>query len=355
MKRSAPRATKGLETSGAIAYGTIVPRCIVNCAAPVNWRSVLTGRAPGRALTPRTQRQEASFRPRHGIGPSGWSCLDSERDWALRSTGIAPYTRGRSTGTVPAYTRGQTAKSILRAWAGVINSHMSMPALRRLWEDAGESPPECGQKIILFSKGLTRRNLYIESGTVFLKGEGSPPKGDSDGPIEDKFEREPDLAPGEAERPKSDEGLGDHRRNCLWDYSPKTHRELRRAGELEERLDRKGAERLRRGPNGKRRVSAPGTALGHQCGAAGLGTGLGMDCAAQERSPRTRGDRPQKASCGPGRRHQLAYEDACVAAVAGGRWRESARVWTENNSFFKRAYATESIYREWDRFSKGER
>ena len=50
-----------------------------------------------------------------------------------------------------------------------------------------------------------------------------------------------DLAPGEAERPKSDEGLRDHRRNCLWDYSPKMHRELRRAGELEERLDRKGA------------------------------------------------------------------------------------------------------------------
>ena len=37
-------------------------------------------------------------------------------------------------------------KSILWAWAGVINSHMSMPALRRLREDAGESPPECGQR-----------------------------------------------------------------------------------------------------------------------------------------------------------------------------------------------------------------
>ena len=113
--------------------------------------------------------------------------------------------------------------------------------------------------------------------------------------------------------------------------------------------------RLRRGPNGKRRVSAPGTALGHQGGAPGLGTGLGMDCAAQERSPRTRGDSRKKHPAGLGGRHQLAYEDACVAAVAGGRWRESARVWTENNSFFKRAYATESIYREWDRFSKGER
>ena len=50
--------------------------------------------------------------------------------------------------------------------------------------------------------------------------------------------------------------------------------------------------------------------------------------------------------------HQLTYEDACIAAVAGGRWRESARVWTENNSFFKRAYATESIYREWECFSE---
>ena len=191
---------------------------------------------------------------------------------------------------------------------------MRMPALRRLWEDARESPPECGQEIILFSKGLTRRNLFIESGSVFLKGkgsppkvdsdspkkhpaglgrrhqltyedaciaavaggrwresarvwtgnnsffkrayatesiyrewecfskgEGSPPKGDSDSPIEDKFEREADLASSEAERAKSDEGLGDHSRNGLWDYSPKTHRELRRAGELEERLDRKGA------------------------------------------------------------------------------------------------------------------
>ena len=52
-----------------------------------------------------------------------------------------------------------------------------MPALRRLREDAGESPPECGQKIILFSKGLTRRNLYIESGSVFPKGGRKPPKG----------------------------------------------------------------------------------------------------------------------------------------------------------------------------------
>ena len=114
--------------------------------------------------------------------------------------------------------------------------------MRRLREDSGESPPECGQKIILFSKGLTRRNIYIESGSVFLRGgKEAPPKGDSDSPIEDKFEREADLASSEAERPKSDEGLGDHSRNGLWDYSPKTHRELRRAGELEERLDRKGA------------------------------------------------------------------------------------------------------------------
>ena len=161
-----------------------------------------------------------------------------------------------------------------------------MPALRRLREDAGESPPEFGQEIILFSKVLTRRNIYIESGSVFPRGgKEAPPKGDSDSPIEDKFEREADLASSEAERAKSDEGLGDLRRNCLWDYSPKTHRELRRAGELEERLDRKvrQGERLRRGPNNKRRVSAPGTALGHQGGAAGLGTGLGMDCAAQER------------------------------------------------------------------------
>ena len=81
-----------------------------------------------------------------------------------------PARRHKRSNMVPAYTRGQTAKSILRAWAGVINSHMSMPALRRLREDAGESPPECGQEIILFSKGLTRRNLYIESGIVFLKG-----------------------------------------------------------------------------------------------------------------------------------------------------------------------------------------
>ncbi len=49
--------------------------------------------------------------------------------------------------------------------------------MRRLREDAGESPPECGQEIILFSKGLTRRNLYIESGSVFLKGGRKPPKG----------------------------------------------------------------------------------------------------------------------------------------------------------------------------------
>ena len=59
----------------------------------------------------------------------------------------------------------------------------------------------------------------------FQRGEGSPPKGGSDGPIEDKFEREADLASSEAERAKSDEGLGDLRRNCLWDYSPKMHRE----------------------------------------------------------------------------------------------------------------------------------
>ena len=61
---------------------------------------------------------------------------------------------------VPAYTREWTAKSILRAWAGVINSHMSMPALRRLREDAGESPPKFGQKKIFFQKGL-RDGIYI--------------------------------------------------------------------------------------------------------------------------------------------------------------------------------------------------
>ena len=33
------------------------------------------------------------------------------------------------------------------------------------------------RKIILFSKGLTRRNLYIESGSVFPKGGRKPPKG----------------------------------------------------------------------------------------------------------------------------------------------------------------------------------
>ena len=60
----------------------------------------------------------------------------------------------------------------------------------------------------------------------------------------------------------------------------------------------------------------------------------------------------KKHPAGLGGRHQLTYEYACIAAVAGGRWRESARVWTEKNSFFKRAYATESIYREWECFSK---
>ena len=75
----------------------------------------------------------------------------------------------------------------------------------------------------------------------FQRGEGSPPKRDSDSPREDKFEREADLTPSEAERTKGDEGLRDYNRNCLRDCKPKMHRELRRAGELEERLGRKGA------------------------------------------------------------------------------------------------------------------
>ena len=207
-----------------------------------------------------------------------------------------------------------------------------------------------------FKRAYATEYIYREWECFSKGGKEAPPKGDSDSPIEDKFEREADLILGEAERAKSAEGLGDHSRNGLWDYTPKTHRELRRAGELEERLEQKITRaRLRRGPNGKRRVSAPSTALGHQGGAPGLGTGLGMDCAAQERSPRTRGDSRKKHPAGLGGRHQLTYKHACIAAVVGGRWRESARVWTGNNSFFKRASATESIYREWDRFSKEER
>ena len=91
-----------------------------------------------------------------------------------------------------------------------------------------------------FKRAYATEYIYREW-ECFSKGEGSPPEGDSDSPIEDKFEREADLTPGEAERPRSDEGVGDHRRNCLRDCKPKMHRELRRAGELEERLDRKGA------------------------------------------------------------------------------------------------------------------
>ena len=91
--------------------------------------------------------------------------LDSERDWAW----IAQHRNGSRVHA------GTDRKSVLWAWAGVINSHMRTPALRRLREDAGESPPECGQEIFVRAKGLTRRNLYIESGTVFPKREGKPP------------------------------------------------------------------------------------------------------------------------------------------------------------------------------------
>ena len=68
-------------------------------------------------------------------------------------------------------------KSILWAWAGVINSHMSMPALRRLREDAGESPPKFGQKKFFFQKCF-RDGIYflfIESGSVFPRGGRKPP------------------------------------------------------------------------------------------------------------------------------------------------------------------------------------
>ena len=153
--------------------------------------------------------------------PQGWhwairvELLDSERDWAW----IAQHRKGTR---VHAGTDRKKHPVGLGGRHQLTYKHACVAAVAG---GRGESPPECGQEIILFSKGLTRRNIYIESGSVFLKGEGSPSKGDSDSPIEDKFEREADLTPGEAERSKSDEGLGDYNRNCLWDYSPKTHRE----------------------------------------------------------------------------------------------------------------------------------
>ena len=189
----------------------------------------------------------------------------------------------------------------------------------------------------------------------FQGGKEAPPKGDSDSPIEDKFEREADLASSEAERAKSDEGLGDHSRNCLWDYSPKTHRELRRAGELEERLDRKGARASAYAEDPTARGEFPPQARHWAIRVELLDSERDWAWIAQHRNGSRvhAGTDRKKHPAGLGGRHQLTYKHACIAAVAGGRWRESARVWTENNSFFKRASATESIYREWDRFSKG--
>ena len=191
----------------------------------------------------------------------------------------------------------------------------------------------------------------------FQRGEGSPPKGDSDSPIEDKFEREADLASSEAERAKSDEGLGDLRRNCLWDYSPKMHCELRRAGELEERLDRKGARASAYAEDPTARGEFPPQARHWAIRVEPLDSERDWAWIAQHRNGSRvhAGTDRKKHPAGLGRRHQLTYKHACIAAVAGGRWRESARVWTGNFCARKRAYATESIYREWDRFSKGER
>ena len=71
-------------------------------------------------------------------------------------------------------------KSILWAWAGVINSHMSMPALRRLREDAGESPPKFGQKNSFFKSASATESIYREWECFSKGGKEAPPKGDSD-------------------------------------------------------------------------------------------------------------------------------------------------------------------------------
>ena len=192
-------------------------------------------------------------------------------------------------------------------------------------------------------------------GPFFQRGKGSPPKVDSNSPIEDKFETEADLAPGEVKRAKSDEGLGDHRLNCLRDCKPKMHRELRRAGELEERLDRKGARARAYAEDQTARGEFPPQARHWAIRVELLDSERDWAWIAQHRNGSRvhAGTDRKKHPAGLGRRHQLTYEDACIAAVAGGLWRESARVRTGNFCARKRAYATESIYREWGCFSKG--
>ena len=208
-----------------------------------------------------------------------------------------------------------------------------------------------------FKSASATESIYREWECFSKGGKEAPPKGDSDSPIEDKFEREADLASSEAERTKSDEGLGDLRRNCLWDYSPKTHRELRRAGELEERLDRKGARASAYAEDPTTRGEFPPQARHWAIRVELLDSEREWAWIAQHRNGSRvhAGIDRKKHPVGLGRRHQLTYKHACIAAVVGGRWRESARVWTGNFCARKRAYATESIYREWDRFSKGER
>ena len=70
----------------------------------------------------------------------------------------------------------------------IINSHMRTPALRRQREDAGESPPEFGQKYFVSRKRAYATESIYREWECFSKGEGSPPLGDSDSPIEDKFD-----------------------------------------------------------------------------------------------------------------------------------------------------------------------
>ena len=147
VKRSGPRATKGLETSGAIAYGTIVPRCIVNCAVPVNWRSVLTRRITRAGAYAEDQTARGEFPPQARHWAIRVELLDSERDWAW----IAQHRNGAPVHAGTALflpdgrnlfirTRGDSPK---KHPAGLGGRHQLTYeyAWRRLREDAGESPP----------------------------------------------------------------------------------------------------------------------------------------------------------------------------------------------------------------------
>ena len=99
------------------------------------------------------------------------------------------------------------------------------------------------------------------------------------------------------------------------------HRELRRAGELEERLDRKGARASAYTEDLIARGEFPPQAWHWAIRVELLDSERDWAWIAQHRngSPVHAGTDRKKHPAGLGRRHQLTYEDACVAAVAGGR------------------------------------